>query len=100
MAQALRLRRTLPEVFAGSYRPLEASGTRAGNVLAFVRGEKVATVVTRLAAGVESDGWGATELLLGPGTWFDVLAGVRYTGRRVGLDDLTGSLPVVLLVKD
>ncbi len=66
-AQALRLRRDRPELFA-SYTPLRAEGDAARHVLAFDRGGAV-TVVTRLPLGLaRRGGWGGTTLVLGDGT--------------------------------
>ncbi|HXM58890.1 MAG TPA: malto-oligosyltrehalose synthase, partial [Candidatus Dormibacteraeota bacterium] len=57
VSRALRLRAARPEAFAtGAYRPLPALGGRAGHLVAFCRGEAVATVVPRLALGL---GWGS-----------------------------------------
>jgi (1->4)-alpha-D-glucan 1-alpha-D-glucosylmutase len=59
---ALHLRRRRPEVFAtGSYAPLAVRGPAAAHVVAFARGDSVATVVTRLPVTLErAGGWGDT----------------------------------------
>jgi malto-oligosyltrehalose synthase len=101
-SRALRLRREHPGWFAGSYEPLTAAGPAAGHVVAFGRGGRPVTVVTRLPAGLRrGGGWAGTELVLpesaGP-AWRDVLTGAMHEGPRVPLAQLTAGLPVVLLV--
>jgi (1->4)-alpha-D-glucan 1-alpha-D-glucosylmutase len=115
-ARALRLRRDHPAWFAGGYQPLAADGPAAGHVAAFQRGGRAVTVVTRLPAGLRRrGGWQETVLALpalapsgvaltstelpGP-SWTDVLTGRVYRGGAVPLTELTGRLPVALLVPD
>ncbi|MBW3573904.1 MAG: malto-oligosyltrehalose synthase [Actinobacteria bacterium] len=100
---ALRLRRRLPQAFAGgeagSYRPLVAAGYAAAHVVAFSRGDRVATVVPRLVLGLERrGGWRDTTVALGPGPWRNVLTGDELDGGGVSLRSLLGEFPVALLV--
>jgi (1->4)-alpha-D-glucan 1-alpha-D-glucosylmutase len=107
-SRALRLRRDHPEWFAGDYRPLAASGPAAAHVAAFQRGGRAVTVVTRLPAGLRGrGGWQDTELPLpgaaqsgaaAGGSFTDVLTGAVYRGAAVPMTELTGRLPVALLV--
>ncbi len=89
--KALGVRRDHPEVFAGgAYEPVVGVGARAGHVVGFVRGGKVATIVPRLVLGLaRAGGWGDTTIELPPGRWTDVLGGRVVTGeggrRRSGL---------------
>jgi (1->4)-alpha-D-glucan 1-alpha-D-glucosylmutase len=95
----LRLRRAHPDWFAGSYQPLAADGPAAGHCVAFCRGGQVITVATRLPAGLAAaGGWRGTVLPLPARGWRDVLTGTRYAGPRPPLAELTGRLPVALLV--
>ncbi|MFE5628673.1 malto-oligosyltrehalose synthase [Streptomyces sp. NPDC056543] len=102
---ALALRRLHPEAFAApdSYTPLTATGAAAPHCLAFARGEgssaEAVTAVTRLPLRLaETGGWQDTELILPPGTWFDLLDGVRqFTGGAVKPADLFDARPVALL---
>jgi len=107
-ARALRLRRAHPEWFAGDYAPVTAVGPAAEHVLAFTRGGSgtggpSVTVATRLPAGLRArGGWSDTALPLAasaPG-WLDVLTGAVYRGDNLLLGDLTGALPVALLVPE
>jgi (1->4)-alpha-D-glucan 1-alpha-D-glucosylmutase len=98
-SRALRLRRDRPDWFAGGYQPLAATGTAAAHVTAFQRGGQAVTVVTRLPAGLRSSGgWQDTALRLPGGRWTDVLTGTAHGGDAILMTELTGRLPVALLV--
>jgi (1->4)-alpha-D-glucan 1-alpha-D-glucosylmutase len=111
-ARALRLRRARPERFAGGYAPVAAVGPAADHVVAFARGGPGAggpavTVATRLPAGLRArGGWSGTVLPLGigragaPPGWVDVLTGAVFRGDSLPLGDVTGALPVALLVPE
>jgi (1->4)-alpha-D-glucan 1-alpha-D-glucosylmutase len=100
-SRALRLRRAQPQWFTGSYQPRPASGTAAGHVVAFQRGERAVTVATRLPAGLRGrGGWRDTALSLPAGSWTDLLTGAVYQGGTVAMAELTGRLPVALLVPE
>ena len=107
-ARALRLRRAHPEWFAGGYAPVTAVGPAAEHVLAFARGGPdtggpAVTVATRLPVGLRArGGWSDTVLPLAasaPG-WLDVLTGAVFRGDNLLLGDVTGALPVALLVPE
>ncbi|KQR50696.1 maltooligosyl trehalose synthase [Leifsonia sp. Leaf336] len=94
-SRALRLRRDRPELFTG-YRPLLASGPRAGHLVAFDRGGAVA-LATRLPVGLaRSGGWADTEVDVGPQPLRDELTGRTVSG-RVLLAQLFDRYPVALL---
>ncbi|MBV9095529.1 MAG: malto-oligosyltrehalose synthase [Streptosporangiaceae bacterium] len=98
---ALRLRRQHPDWFGGSYVPLAAEGPAGGHAVAFARGGRAVTVATRLPAGLRRrGGWADTVLPLPGPRWRDVLTGTGHAGSRPLLCDLTGRLPVALLVPD
>jgi (1->4)-alpha-D-glucan 1-alpha-D-glucosylmutase len=104
-SRALRLRRARPEWFAGGYEPLAASGPAAGHALAFRRGGQAVTVVTRLPVGLRRrGGWQDTALSLpvppSGGAWADLLTGAVHRGPAVPMAELTGRLPVALLVPE
>ncbi len=95
--RALRLRARRPGAFAGSYKPLMASGPAADHAVAFCRGGEVVTVCTRWPLRLEAaGGWGTSTLRLPPGRWSDVLGGGTWGG-RVKLGELLAGLPVALL---
>jgi (1->4)-alpha-D-glucan 1-alpha-D-glucosylmutase len=100
--QALRLRCEERAAFApGSlYWPLAAAGPGEGHVVAFMRGDRVVTVVPRLVVGLaRNGGWGETGLDLPPGAWHNVLSGERTSGRSL-VADLLRRFPVALLVRE
>ena len=100
-SRALRLRRARPEWFAGDYEPLAASGPAAGHAVAFRRGRQAVTVVTRLPVGLRRrGGWRHTTLPLPGGPWADLLTGTVHRGPAVPMTELTGRLPVALLVPE
>ncbi|MEU6171604.1 malto-oligosyltrehalose synthase [Streptantibioticus parmotrematis] len=97
---ALRLRGELPEAFAapGTYEPLTPRGASASHLLAFSRGGRVVTAVTRLSHALDATGgWHDTTLPLPPGDeWTDVLTG-RVYGEVAEAARLFADGPVALL---
>ena len=97
-ARALQLRRERPRTFAGGYTPIEVSGTAAAHAVAFMRGDDVVTVATRLPVGLQrAGGFGETSLALPPGSWHDVLTGEDVTSPLMA--DVLRRLPVALLAR-
>jgi (1->4)-alpha-D-glucan 1-alpha-D-glucosylmutase len=105
LARTLGFRARNPEWFddSASYRALDATGAKAGHVVAYARGDSAVTVVPRLVLGV-AEGWDDTSIELPPGEWREVLlrgggAGLRGGGSvRVGA--LLRDFPVALLARD
>ena len=96
---ALRLREDRPGTFAGPYTPVTAVGPAAEHVVAFLRGDDVLTIVTRLPVGLRRvGGWRDTSIDLPDGEWSDVFGGSAHAG-AVLLSDLLGTLPVALLAR-
>ena len=99
-SKALRLRRARPDWFAGDYEPLTASGPAAGHAVAFRRGGQAVTVATRLPVGLRRrGGWQDTALPLPGGAWANLLTGTVHQGPAIPMTELTGRLPVALLVR-
>jgi (1->4)-alpha-D-glucan 1-alpha-D-glucosylmutase len=98
--RTLDVRRRLPECFeGGSYEPLPAAGGCAANVVAYVRGERVAVIVPRLVMGLRN-GWGDTTVDLPPGRWVDELGGSTADEGPVALGVLLSGFPAALLVRN
>jgi (1->4)-alpha-D-glucan 1-alpha-D-glucosylmutase len=99
-SMALRLRRDLPAAFGpgAGYEPLASPSPHA---LGFVRGERVATVVTRWPGMLARTGWREAAVTLPRGTWNDVLSGTTHVldDGVVACEELLAELPVALLVK-
>ncbi|MFF0244747.1 malto-oligosyltrehalose synthase [Streptosporangium sandarakinum] len=92
--EALNLRRRLDPALP--YVPMEAGE----HAVAFARGDRAVAVVTRLPVGLERrGGWGDEMLTLPPGSWHDLLSGVRHTG-RISLGHLLATRPVALLERE
>jgi (1->4)-alpha-D-glucan 1-alpha-D-glucosylmutase len=101
-AAALRLRRDHPGWFGAEagYQPVYAEGPAAAHCLAFGRGERVITAVTRLSRRLAgAGGWDGTYLPLPAGGWRDLLTGRAVTG-KARLAELFAENPVALLVRD
>lgn len=98
--QALAVRRDLAAAFApgGGYRPLWATGSRAQHAIAYLRGEQVIALGTRLPMKLAGD-WQGTCLELPPGRWQDVLGETEHDGGVTPLAALLARLPVALLVR-
>ncbi len=94
--RVLGLRRRMPALFAGAYRPVRAAGPHADRLFAFARGEGLVVVVPRFG----DDDWAGTTVELPPGSWRDVLAETRHPGGARDVTVLFGALPIALLVGD
>ncbi|MET4093221.1 malto-oligosyltrehalose synthase [Arthrobacter sp. UYCu712] len=99
-SRALRLRRDRPELFTG-YAPVAATGTAAGHLLAFSRGDGpmgALTLATRLPRGLERNGgWQDTAISLAD-TMADELTGSIFGPGDVRVADILHDYPVALLV--
>ena len=111
---ALAARRRHPELFAGGYRPLLATGTYADHVVAFARvarGSLAVTIVPRRTLGISPRGeapvgplWRDTAVILPPasGSFVDAITGARVAvaadGGAIALDHLLGTFPLALIV--
>ncbi|HEV2342949.1 MAG TPA: malto-oligosyltrehalose synthase [Actinocrinis sp.] len=107
VSRTLRLRRAHPGWFdaRADQTPLFPAGPAAEHAVAFLRGDHVAVVATRLPAGLaRRGGWQGTSLALPPGTWRCELTGRVFEPHTaisdsVPLEELTRTLPVALLVR-
>jgi len=105
-SRALRVRRELAQCFgdSGTYEPLSSSTghTRQHarqHALGFVRGGRVACVVTRAPRRLaDAGGWGDAAVTLPEGTWRDELTGSVFEAGDVRCADLFHAMPVTLLV--
>src|SRR5262249_47549882 len=103
---ALHARRDNPDLFAGgAYHPLEPTGPRAANLVAFSRtshGRTAVAVVPRLVSGLLDGAWlrpdkfGGTVVPVS-GRFVDVFTGEEREG-PLRADKLFSNLPVALLL--
>lgn len=82
------------------YQPLHAEGAQADHVVAFARGERLVTVVPRLAQSLRG-GWGETTVTLpdNDALWRNVFTDETHGGRE-RVANLFARFPVALLVRD
>jgi (1->4)-alpha-D-glucan 1-alpha-D-glucosylmutase len=102
-SRALRLRREMPEVFAGGYEPVGVLGARAECVFSFVRhhvGWAVLVAVPRLVTRLDPPAWGNTRLeppvAFQRREWVDLFT--DRTATQLTAADLFADFPVVCLV--
>ena len=98
---ALSLRGQHPEWFGADagFTPLPSSGARAENVVGFLRGAHVATIVPRWPYKV-GDNWSTTSIELPAGQWRNRLTGEVLDGGRLRVRSLLRRFPVALFVKE
>jgi (1->4)-alpha-D-glucan 1-alpha-D-glucosylmutase len=99
--RALELRQERPHVFGpeGSYVPLPVDGTKSEYVIAYLRGEAVATVVPRWTMKM-AGAWRRTTVIVPEGRWRNRLTNDLVHGGRVAVEQLLRMFPVALLVKE
>jgi (1->4)-alpha-D-glucan 1-alpha-D-glucosylmutase len=100
LQRALSVRRRFPQAFGpfGDYRPLAAKGSRAGHLVAFMRGRQAVTLAPRLVIGLSGD-WKDTAVELPAGTWQNVFSAERLQGGPQNLSRILARFPVALLVR-
>ena len=99
--RALELRRERPEWFGpeAAYVPLEVDGPKEDHVIAYLRGDAVATVVPRLTQTL-AGAWKETVVTLPEGRWMNRLTRMSVDGGRVLMKNLLKDFPVALLVRE
>jgi len=98
--QALHLRREHKEWFGADsgYTRLAVEGTKRDHVIAYLRGDSVATIAPRLMIKLLGR-WKDTTVTLPEGRWRDRLTGTDFDGGKVAIQNLLKRFPVALLVK-
>jgi (1->4)-alpha-D-glucan 1-alpha-D-glucosylmutase len=99
--RALQLRNERPEWFGpdAAYTPLAVEGAKSDHVIAYLRGDSVATVVPRLTTKVAGN-WRRTTVALPAGRWTNRLTNSLVEGGNVLVEGLLKDFPVALLVKE
>ncbi len=90
---AMKLRQSHPEWFGAeaAYLPLPVEGHRQNHVIAYLRGESVATCVPRWSAKLNGS-WSSTAVTLPEGQWRNLLTGDRVAGGSVRMQALLRAL--------
>jgi (1->4)-alpha-D-glucan 1-alpha-D-glucosylmutase len=99
---ALKLRNEHPEWFGAqaAYTALAPTGTKAVNVVAYLRGDSVATLVPRLPMGL-AGAWEDTAVALPAGKWRNRLTGeIIRVDATVQMASVLERFPVALLTRD
>jgi (1->4)-alpha-D-glucan 1-alpha-D-glucosylmutase len=96
--KTLEFRRNRPELFGadGCYRPVAAHGSKGDHVLAFLRGNEVATLVPRISIRRGNE-WGDTTISLPKGEWRNELTGENFAQCNFKVAELLNEFPVALL---
>jgi (1->4)-alpha-D-glucan 1-alpha-D-glucosylmutase len=99
--QSLTLRREHPEYFGAeaAYLPVLLEGPRAEHGIAYLRGDRVLTVVPRHWLSLRGD-WQGTTIQVPEGTWRNRFTGESFEGGIVPLANLLQRFPVALLVRE
>jgi (1->4)-alpha-D-glucan 1-alpha-D-glucosylmutase len=98
--RVLQLRRERPEWFGAeaAYAPMAVEGAQSERVIAYRRGERVVTVVSRWSHAAEA--WGETAVEVPAGRWRNRLTDAEVVGGRVRVSALLVEFPVALLVRE
>lgn len=98
---AMKLRQSHPECFSAeaAYLPLPVEGHRQDHVIAYLRGESVATCVPRWSAKLNGS-WSSTAVTLPEGQWKNLLTGDIVAGGAVRMQALLQRFPVALLTRE
>jgi (1->4)-alpha-D-glucan 1-alpha-D-glucosylmutase len=99
--QALQLRRERPEWFSAeaAYTPLVVEGAKSEHAIAYLRGDSLAVVVSRLTIKL-GGAWRETAVTLPEGRWVNRLTQSEVEGGRVTIKSVLGGFPVALLVRN
>ena len=98
--QALQLRTEHRDWFGAesAYVPLMAEGSQSERVIAYLRGDKVLTMVPRWSQVAET--WGNTVVRIPEGRWRNRLTGESLGGGERKIAALLASFPVLLLARE
>jgi (1->4)-alpha-D-glucan 1-alpha-D-glucosylmutase len=99
--QAHRVRRERAASFgeAGAYTPILAEGPASENVVAFLRGEEIVTVVPRLTINLAKN-WPETTIQLPRGRWRNRLTSSLIEGGAMAVSEILSEFPVALLTRE
>jgi (1->4)-alpha-D-glucan 1-alpha-D-glucosylmutase len=78
---------------------MDVDGAKHDHVIAYLRGDCVATVVPRLTLKLDG-AWKDTVVSLPEGRWRNHLTGVDLDGGTISVRGLLKDFPVALLVRD
>ncbi len=99
--RALQLRKEWPEWFGAKagYGPLPVQGAKSAHAIAYLRGDRVATVVPRLTL-VLGKSWDDTAVSLPAGRWRNRLTDAVIEDGWVAMSEVLRDFPVALLTRE
>lgn len=98
--RVLELRQRMREIFdTGAYRPLYASGPKASHAFAFMRGEKVITLVPRFVLSLNGN-WDDTRIEIPEGRWLNRLTGIPLNGGQRLVEEILSFFPVAVISRE
>ena len=99
--RVLNLRRGRPGWFGrdAGYTPLVTGARRSDHVIAYLRGDRIATVVPRWNLKL-SGNWAGASLALPEGRWRNLLTDETLAGGTISLQSVLRQFPVALLQKE
>ena len=99
--RTLHLREQRSESFCkyASYAPLHAAGDNAEHVVAYLRDDKILTIVPRWTTTLGGK-WGDTTLEIPEGAWRDELTGEHIEAGVASVESLLREFPVALLARE
>jgi (1->4)-alpha-D-glucan 1-alpha-D-glucosylmutase len=99
--QALSLRLEHPECFGAdaAYVSINADGPKCQHLVAFLRADRIATVVPRWTLKL-GENWASTTVDLPQGNWKNLLTGDALHGGKTRLHTLLRRFPVALLLNE
>jgi (1->4)-alpha-D-glucan 1-alpha-D-glucosylmutase len=97
----LHLRKQRPEWFDrnSSYRSLTVEGSKKEHLIAYLRAESVAVIVSRWNARLGGN-FSSTAVTLPEGRWSHLLTGETFDGGSLRAQNLLRRFPVALLVRN
>jgi (1->4)-alpha-D-glucan 1-alpha-D-glucosylmutase len=99
--KALHIRRQNPEWFGAdaAYQPLAVEGAKKDHLVAYLRGDRVATLAPRWNLKLGA-GWAGVTVELPSGQWKNILTGELPNGGRLRVQTLLQRFPVALLTRE
>jgi (1->4)-alpha-D-glucan 1-alpha-D-glucosylmutase len=99
--KALHLRRDKKEWFGANaaYTPLSVNGSKKDFLVAYMRGDNVATIAPRWNLKRDNT-WEKTTVNFPTGLWRNLLTSDTIDGGRVSAQELLQRFPVALLIKE
>lgn len=98
--KTLALRKQYPNLFdENNYSPIILEGEKAIHGIAYLRGNKILTLVPRLIIGLKND-WQNTHIIIPKGKWKNILTDEEFSAKKLYVKDLLQKFPVAVLFNE